>query len=117
MSETDSTEPAFRVEGDQVFKNPVTTHNSDGSRSFTMGFPVCTVSEWVDGGAQNVAGLLNQGEQASAELDRLRALNAQMREALKAALPVDDLGGYERPRAERVHLIKAAITAAEADNG
>ena len=76
--------PAYRAEGDQVLKNPVTTEQSDGSKSVTLGFPICTVSEWATGenetGAQALARMLS-------ERDRLREQNAAMLEALKAAVP------------------------------
>lgn len=104
--------PAFRAEGDQVFKNPVTKHNDDGSRSITMGFPVCTVSEWVKGAdglspAETVAGLLNQSQAATQMLDALKAAD----KALEATLsPGDSMWSVINAASKK---IDAAIAAAE----
>lgn len=51
---------AYYAAGLTVFKAPVATRR-EGGESITMGFPVCEISEWVEGGeaaAQNIASLL-----------------------------------------------------------
>lgn len=53
---------AFEVHGDVVFKKAVHTDNGNGSTNISIGFPVCTVSEWVN--AEEVAKILDAGERA-----------------------------------------------------
>jgi hypothetical protein len=62
-----------------VYKAPVQHDKPDGSTSFSLGFPVCKVLEYVgEDAAETVALLMNQGEQAT----HLREVNAALRKAL-----------------------------------
>lgn len=51
---------AYRADGLMVIKNPVRNTKADGSRTITLGFPVCTVTEIVGAdGATEIARVLN----------------------------------------------------------
>lgn len=62
MSATTPEKPLFYVDGKVVSKRSIETKNDDGSSNFTLGFPVCEVSEWVE--PETVAKLLELGEVA-----------------------------------------------------
>jgi len=69
--------PPYRAEADTVYRNSVETRNDDGSRSVTMGFPVCTTSDWAAGSddmsaAEALAAALNQAEVVPALVEALR---------------------------------------------
>jgi hypothetical protein len=49
--------PPFYLSGDVIYKRPI-THKIEGGERITVGFPVCTVSEFVD--AQEVLQLFNE---------------------------------------------------------
>lgn len=51
---------AFEIRGDVIHKKPVHTENGDGSTNITVGFPVCTVSKYVD--AADLVKVLTSGE-------------------------------------------------------
>lgn len=58
-----------------VHKAPVQHDKQDGSTSFSLGFPVCEMSEYVgEDAAETVALLMNQGAQAT----HLREVNAAL---------------------------------------
>lgn len=52
-------EPHFYADGLTVRARPVETRHPDGSTSSTMGFIVCTCSDYVDGAAEEIAKALN----------------------------------------------------------
>ena len=52
-------EPLFYVKGDVVFKRPVRRKTASGT-NITMGFPVCTASEYVS--ATAIAAIFNENE-------------------------------------------------------
>lgn len=52
-------EPLYYVKGDQVFKRPVRRKTATGT-NITLGFPVCTASEYVN--AEDLATILNENE-------------------------------------------------------
>ena len=52
-------EPLFYVKGDVVFKRPVHRKTASGT-NITMGFPVCTASEYVSANA--IAAIFNENE-------------------------------------------------------
>lgn len=49
----------FYADGDTVFREPISEQTSRG-QSITVGFPVCDVSEYLGGGAETLASILNQ---------------------------------------------------------
>ena len=57
----------FYVQGRQVWSRSVTTQREDGTSSVTMGFPVCTASQFVDGAAEHIAKALNLLETTEAQ--------------------------------------------------
>jgi hypothetical protein len=58
-------EPLFYAEGDRIFQRPVETVRPDGTRATTMGFCLCTVSEYLnEGAAQKIVDMLNAGHEA-----------------------------------------------------
>ena len=64
-----SDEP-FYASGRTIHQRPATVVRPDGTRSVTLGFPVCTLSDYVgDDAATHVACLLNAGHAALAALD------------------------------------------------
>ena len=60
MSEQTFNDGRYYAKGDVVWKSSVKTRNDDNTTSYTLGFPVCTVSPYVD--AETVAEVLNQGD-------------------------------------------------------
>jgi hypothetical protein len=64
-------EPLYYVKGDVVFKRPVRRKIAGGT-NVTMGFPVCTASEYVS--AKDIAAIFNENERP--EVDAL-ALSSQ----------------------------------------
>lgn len=52
-------EPLFYVKGDVVFKRPV-RRKTEGGTNITVGFPVCTASEYVS--AVAIAAIFNENE-------------------------------------------------------
>lgn len=52
-------EPLYYIEKDVVFKRPVRRKTTTGT-NITMGFPVCTASEYVS--AKDIAAILNENE-------------------------------------------------------
>ena len=66
MSETGWTKGVqFYAENGTVWQSPKETKNDDGSRSISIGFPVCTMHEAVGAAAaEHVAGLMNLGAAA-----------------------------------------------------
>lgn len=53
-------EPLFYVKGREIWKRPIETQNDDGSMNITLGFHVCTASEWIS--PETIAGILNFAE-------------------------------------------------------
>lgn len=51
--------PLYYINGRRVFKRSVETKHPDGSSSRTMGFVVCVIEEFVEGGAEFVCAALN----------------------------------------------------------
>ncbi|APT60036.1 hypothetical protein RGI145_22385 [Roseomonas gilardii] len=92
-----------------VYKAPVQHDEPDGSTSFSLGFPVCKMLEYVgEDAAETVALLMNQGEQAT----HLREVNAALVEALRDALNHMTLGYCaEDALLERINaaLARAAV--------
>lgn len=43
-----SLEPLYFLEGRVIHKRPVCTQRTSEGKTITVGFPVCTVSEYVD---------------------------------------------------------------------
>lgn len=100
--ERDEHTPAFRLDGMKIHKNPV-EKREDGGTTITLGFPVCTVSEWVKE-PESILGILN----------RHSALQ-QCAEALRALVP--DMAGHPDDYTTEWHDAKDALdalTAAEA---
>lgn len=65
-----STEPYYAKDG-VVWKAPVETVNEDGTKSISIGFPVCIMHDCVSAdGAEAVAELLNLGARAKAMQNR-----------------------------------------------
>lgn len=61
-----SDEP-FYAKGRTIHQRPATTVRPDGTKAVTMGFPVCTLSDYVgDDAALHVVRLMNAGHAALA---------------------------------------------------
>lgn len=58
-------EPLFYVKGDVVFKRPVHRKTATGT-NITMGFPVCTASEYIN--AKDLAFILNENERPEVDV-------------------------------------------------
>lgn len=56
-------EPLYYAKGAMVFKRPVERQREDGSTATSLGFPVCTVSEFLgEEGATILAAMLNKAD-------------------------------------------------------
>jgi hypothetical protein len=63
---------AYEAKGLVVHKLPVSTPKANGTTSVSVGFPVCTVTEWVgEEGAATVAELLNRADADQAKIAAL----------------------------------------------
>lgn len=58
--------PLFYVKGDVVFKRPV-HRKVTGGTNITMGFPVCTASEFVS--AKAIAAIFNENERPEVDAE------------------------------------------------
>jgi len=56
---TSRTGGQFYADGRRVFKAPIDVVYSDGRRGSSMGFLLCEVSEYIDGGAEYIVKALN----------------------------------------------------------
>lgn len=104
------TKPTYRAEDGKVWKNPIVVVNDDNSRSVTVGFPVCTMTEYASkDAARNVAGLMNRGELYPAMLEALKAarkrISIEMTHMIDRAV-LEEMG-------EELSQIDAALAAAE----
>jgi len=59
-------EPLYYVKGDVVFKRPV-RRKTVGGTNITMGFPVCTASEYVN--AEALAAIFNENERPEVDAE------------------------------------------------
>ena len=58
--------PLYYAEAGKVWKRPITTQKANGTKTCTLGFPVCTMHEAVgDDAAEIVAKLMNAGHEAT----------------------------------------------------
>lgn len=58
----------YYAKGRTVHKSPVESHPEPGVTRFKVGFPVCTLSEWLDdGAAAHIADALNAFERKTVE--------------------------------------------------
>lgn len=80
---------SYYAEGRTVFKAPLREPREDGGADITIGFPVCTASEWVTKEApQTIADALNAARSPALEApqpDPRDELLQQCRDALQAA--------------------------------
>lgn len=63
-----NTKGPYYASAGKVWKHPIERRNDDGSRTISLGFPVCTMHECVgDESAEAVANLMNAGHLAKGE--------------------------------------------------
>ena len=106
-------EPLYYAKNQTVFKSPVETTKPDGTRAITMGFPVCTMSEYLSAGAaEAVAELMSQGE-------RVPAMEGALRRARQCLVDaIGTLAGTAVVDARRaIAAIDAALAEAKAADG
>jgi hypothetical protein len=60
----------------EVFQRPVTTDNGDGTKSISIGFPICTMTDYCASQADIVAGLMNRGDATAVLVEALEAARA-----------------------------------------
>lgn len=84
----------FKLQGRTIYKAPHETKHDDGSASFTLGFPVCEVSEWLQDPEQ-VLGMLNSYDELRTQL----AERDKTIERLKEGLTEIMFGGLDCPAA------------------
>ena len=76
----------YEADGPIIRKLPVETKTETGIK-ISIGFPVCTLTEWCDEQGEAVAELMNRGEayaSSQAEIERLRASGREFMEAAEA---------------------------------
>ena len=64
----------YYAENGRVWKAPTKREKPDGSSNYSLGFPVCDLTEMCAGQEAALAELLNLGTEAPAMLDALRAI-------------------------------------------
>lgn len=77
MSEKHFDDGRYYAKGNVVYKSPVKHPKENGSTSYSLGFPVCTASEYVS--AENIVAVMNHGDdqaRAAIEKDSEAALQA-----------------------------------------
>lgn len=80
----DMTTNVYAAEGATIRKLPVETPTENGVK-ISIGFPVCTLSEWCDDQAEAVAEIMNRGEAYEANQARISELEDRLRDAIRIA--------------------------------
>lgn len=83
------TTKVYAAEGATIRKLPTETPTENGVK-ISIGFPVCTLTEWCDDQAEAVAEIMNRGEAFEANQARIAVLEKALKSALEA---VNKAGG------------------------